>query len=235
MPSFTGNHCDERVARIFYLGNSKIDDLLLRSLAFSVPRMAMVGRPASLFGIASIKELNHGAGCGHSSGSVDARPEPETKIVCCHALAVAATSDVDEGTQTRVSNTRQILQTERHNRTIFSDELRDVCHCSDRHNLHECSNLRFAPILAKESVNQFESDSDSGQMLVRIFATCLVGIKHGERGRRAFFFVRQMVIGDDHVETDFAGPIEWFVSAYAAVDADYEFVSIGESFFERCL
>src|SRR5215207_4841135 len=69
-------------------------------------------------------------------------------------------------------------------------------------------------------------------MLVRVFAPGLVWIEHGERGRRACFFVRQVVIGDDHVETHFARPVEWFVSAYAAVDADDEFVAIGESLFE---
>src|SRR5687767_11959197 len=122
MPSFAGNHCDKGVARIFYLGDSEIDDLLLHSLAFLVARIEMVRKTARLIRIASIKELNHGAGCVQSPGSVDARPEPEAKIVCCHALAVAATSDVDERTQTGVRNTRQILQTKRHNRTIFSDE-----------------------------------------------------------------------------------------------------------------
>src|SRR5688572_22737946 len=112
MPSFTGNHCDEGVARIFKLGDSEIDDLLLHSLAFLVARIEMIRKTASLIGIASIKELNDGASRVHSSGSVDAWSEPETKIVCCHALAVTATSHVDEGTQTGVRDTRQILQTE---------------------------------------------------------------------------------------------------------------------------
>src|SRR5829696_4460118 len=44
-----------------------------------------------------------------------------------------------------------------------------------------------------------------------------------------------MVIGDDHVETMIARPVEWFVSANATVDTDDEFVAIGEGLLERGL
>src|SRR5215213_5873263 len=84
-------------------------------------------------------------------------------------------------------------------------------------------------------MNQFESDSDSGQVLVRIFTTNLIWVEHCESGRRALLFVRHVVIGDDHVETVFARPVEWFMSANAAVDADDQRVTIGYCLFDRRL
>src|SRR5689334_7574870 len=41
-----------------------------------------------------------------------------------------------------------------------------------------------------------------------------------------------MVIGDDHVEAVILRPVEWLMRADAAVDADDEFVTIGDGFFE---
>ena len=129
----------------------------------------------------------------------------------------------------------QVLQTNRHNRPVFTGELRDVSHRSDRHNLHKRRDLRFASVFPEQRVNQFESDSDAGEVLVRVFTPKLIWIEHGKSRWRTFFFVRQMVIGDDHVEPDLARPVEWFVRANAAVNTDHELAAIGESLFECCL
>ncbi len=56
----------------------------------------MIRKPARLVRVARIKELNHGAGRVHASGSVYPWPEPKPEIVCCHALAVSATGNVDQ-------------------------------------------------------------------------------------------------------------------------------------------
>ena len=128
---------------------------------------------------------------------------------------------------------RQILQTDCDNRAVFADEFRDVGDCSDRHNLHKRGHLRLTTVFPKQRVYELESDADTGEILIRIFATNLVRIEHRESGRRAFFFIGQVMIGDDYVETVVARPVEWFVSANATVDTDDEFVTVGECFLER--
>src|SRR5215216_3727454 len=108
----------------------------------------MVREPARFAGIASIKELDHGARRVHSSGSVDAWAKPEPQIVCCHALAVSATGYVDQRAQTWIGNPRQVLQTDGHDGAVFADEFGYIGDGSDRDNLHKRGHLRLAPILA---------------------------------------------------------------------------------------
>src|SRR5215216_569907 len=134
----------------------------------------MVREPARFAGIASIKELDHGARRVHSSGSVDAWAKPEPQIVCCHALAVSATGYVDQRTQTWIGDARQVLQTDGDDGAVFSGQFCDVSDCSNRNNLHERGHLRLAAVLSEQRVHEFESDSDSGEILVRIRAAGLV-------------------------------------------------------------
>src|SRR5690349_16619103 len=120
MPALTGDHRDVTVLRIFQLGDSEIDDLLLHRLALLVARVEMVRETARLFGIARIKELDHGTGRIHASGSVDSWPKPESEIVCCHALAVSATGYVDQRAQTGIRDAGQILQSDGYDRAVFA-------------------------------------------------------------------------------------------------------------------
>src|SRR5262249_47328595 len=64
------------------------------------------------------------------------------------------------------------------------------------------------------------------------FATSLIRIQHRKRRRCAFVLVGQMMVGDDYVETVVARPVEWFVGADAAVNADDEFVTFVKGAFE---
>src|ERR1044072_7628489 len=64
MPALARDHRDVTVLRIFQFRGGDIDDLLLHRLAFLVTRVEMIRETARLFGIACIKELNHGAGPG---------------------------------------------------------------------------------------------------------------------------------------------------------------------------
>ena len=75
-------------------------------------------------------------------------------------------------------------------------------------------------------MDQLESYAHAGKILVRILAAMLIRIKHGQRRRRAFIFIRQVVIGDDYVEPVRARPMQRLVRAYAAIDADHQLVSI---------
>src|ERR1044072_5566575 len=87
MPALARDHRDVTVLRIFQFRDGEIDDLLLHRLAFLVTRVGMIRATPRFFGIACIKELNHGAGRVHASGGIDPWPKPEAEIVCCHALA----------------------------------------------------------------------------------------------------------------------------------------------------
>jgi hypothetical protein len=81
-------------------------------------------------------------------------------------------------------------------------------------------------------VDELKCDSDAGEVLVGIFATNLIRIKHRIGWRRAFFFIGQVMIGNDYVEALVARPVERLVCANAAVDTDDDFVTIGECLFE---
>src|ERR1041385_3281992 len=166
MPPFTGNHRDVTVFWIFQLGNSEIDDLLLHCLALFVARVEMIREPARFVRVASIKELDYRASGVHATGGVYTWTKSKTQIVCCHALAVSATGNVDQRTQTRVSDLRQILQTNRHDGAILTDEFRDVGNRADCHNLHKGRYLSLASILSKKRMDELESDADAGQVLI---------------------------------------------------------------------
>src|SRR6185369_1290237 len=146
--------------------------------------------------------------------------------------AVSATGNVDQRTQTGISDLRQILQTDSDDGAILPREFRNVGDRTYRHNLHKSRDLRIASVFAKERVDEFESNADARQVLVRILTSNLVRVQYGEGRRRAFFFVGQVMIGDDYVETIVARPVKRLVCANAAIDADDEFVTIGDGFFE---
>src|SRR5512145_1755338 len=98
MPSFARDYCDVAVLRIFQLGDSEVDDLLLHSLTFRVSRVEMICESPRLIRVARVKKLDHRSRRIHSPGSVDTWSQSETKIVCCHALAISATGNVDQRT-----------------------------------------------------------------------------------------------------------------------------------------
>ena len=79
----------------------------------------------------------------------------------------------------------QIRKTQRDNRAIFADKFRHVSHGADGDHLEKARHLRFAPALTKQRLNQFESDADAGEILVRIIAAVLIRIQYGQRRRRA--------------------------------------------------
>ena len=90
--------------------------------------------------------------------------------------------------------------------------------------------------LAKQSVNQFISHADSGEILVGIRAAMLIWIQDRVGGRRAFRLIRQMVIRDDHIQSVLVGPVKRLVCANAAIDADHQLVALcGSSFQGRLL
>src|SRR5687768_7043315 len=97
MPTFARDDSHERilgsVVKFFY---RQIDDLLLNSLAFLVSRVEVFSEMPRNGRIACIKELDYGFRRVHAAGSVNPRSEPETEIVCCHALAVSATGHINE-------------------------------------------------------------------------------------------------------------------------------------------
>src|SRR6185437_6968583 len=87
--------------------------------------------------------------------------------------------------------------------------------------------LRFAPLLAKESVDQFEGDANPGEVLIGITATALIGIQNGIGMWNTFAFIRQVVIGDDYVEAIISRPVKRFMRANAAVNANSKLVTLG--------
>src|SRR5215212_4666691 len=109
MPSFTGDHRHETVLWIFQLGDCKVDDLLLDGLAFFVTSVEMIGKPARFIGVACVKELNHRTRRIHSAGGINSWAESKSDIVCCHALAISATGNVDQSAQTSVRDVGEVL------------------------------------------------------------------------------------------------------------------------------
>ena len=84
-------------------------------------------------------------------------------------------------------------------------------------------------------MNQFESDADAGEILIGIITAFLIWIQHRERGRRAFVGVRQMMIGDDDVESVCACPVQGLMRGYSAINADNQFVALAGGFLQSLL
>src|ERR1051325_2589047 len=170
MPTLARNYRNVTVLGILHFGNSEIDDLLLHCLSLFIARVEMLRKQARLVCVASIKELYDGTRRVHSSGSIDAWAKPEPEIVCCHALAVSATGNVDQRAQTGIGNPFQVLQSNRYDGAVFPREFGYIGDGPDCDNFHKCRHLRLAPVLSKQRVHQFESDADSGEVLVGILA-----------------------------------------------------------------
>ena len=127
------------------------------------------------------------------------------------------------------------LQTKRDDAAVFAGQLRNVSNCANSDYLQEGVHLRFPPTLAKQRVNELESDAHAGKILIGIVAAALIRIQHGVTRRNAFAFIGKMVIGDDYIESVIARPVEWFVRAYAAVNANGQFIVLSHGSLKRGL
>ncbi len=79
-------------------------------------------------------------------------------------------------------------------------------------------------------MNEFESHAHSGEIFIRIIASVLIWIQDSQCRRRSFVFVRQVMIGNDNVESISPGPKQRLVRADAAIDADDQLISIAHRF-----
>ena len=85
----------------------------------------------------------------------------------------------------------------------------------------------FRPCLRNKSVDEFEGDAYAGKVLIGIVTAALIRIQNGIGGWNTFAFIRQMVIGNDHVESIGSRPVERFMRANATVDANGKVVTFG--------
>ena len=122
----------------------------------------------------------------------------------------------------------QIRQSDRHDRAVLTDQLRNVSDRADGDHLQETGNNRFAVTRAKQRVHELESDTHARQILIRIRTTSLVRVKHGDRRRSPMLIIRKMMVGDDNVEAVFARPVQRLVRGNSAIDADDELVTFSD-------
>src|SRR5258705_1952351 len=208
------------------LGDGQIEDLLLDRFTLLVSRVQMFGQPASLNMIASIKELDYGTRCVHPPGRIYARPKPEPQVVCCHALAISATSYLDQGTEPGIRSFGQVFQTQRHNRPVFTNQFSHVSNGTNRHNLQKRLDLRFPAAFAKQGMDEVESDSHTSEVLIGVITSSLVRIENCECRRGALGFIREMVIGNDYVQDVVTSPIGRFLRSNSAIDAYYKLIAV---------
>ncbi|MBA7651324.1 hypothetical protein ES703_59142 [subsurface metagenome] len=78
----------------------------------------------------------------------------------------------------------------------------------------------IVPALFGHRQGQFESHTAPAQVLERIGAVRLLGIKYGGSGGQ--FGVGNMVIGDDHINALVPGPLHLLQGADAAVTGDQQ-------------
>src|SRR5258705_7694145 len=208
------------------LGDGQIEDLLLHRLSLLVSRVQMFRQPASLNMIASIKELDYGTGCVHPPGRIYARPKPESQVVCCHALAISATSYLDQGAEPGIRSFGQVFQTQRHNCPVFTNQFSHVSNGTNRHNLQKRLDLRFPAAFAKQGMDEFESDSHTSEVLIGVVTSSLVRIENCECRRGALGFIREMVVGNDYVQALVTSPIERVGRPHFAVDAFYKVIVV---------
>ena len=84
-------------------------------------------------------------------------------------------------------------------------------------------------------MDQFEGDPNPGKIFIRIIAITLIWIEHRESRGRTFIFIRQVMIGDDHIETAVFSPVKRLVRAYPAIDTHDQPIAIIPRLFQACL
>jgi len=84
--------------------------------------------------------------------------------------------------------------------------------------------------LTQKRMCEFECDPDAGKMLIGIFAIGLVRIYDRIGVRITTFRIRDVMIGDDKVDTVFFRPGDRLKTSYPSVDADGDFATIGFCF-----
>src|SRR6266480_5275198 len=101
MPPFAGDNRHMSIGfsagALSQFGDCQINDLLLHFLSFLIASVEMLRKPSGLLPVSCIEELNHGSCCVHSACRVYPGAQPKTEIVCCHALAISATGNLDQG------------------------------------------------------------------------------------------------------------------------------------------
>ena len=101
MPPFAGDNRHMSISfptgAVSQLGDCQINDLLLHFLSFLIASIEMLRKPPGFPPVSCIKELDYGSSRVHSACCVYPGSQAETEIVCCHALAVSATSNLDQG------------------------------------------------------------------------------------------------------------------------------------------
>ena len=150
-------------------------------------------------------------------------------------MPLAASGHLHQRAQSGIRRFRQVFQAKRDDGAVLASQLRNISHRANRNNLQEGVDLRLASAFFEQSVNELEGNANAGKILVRISATLLVGIKNCVSRRDTFAFIRQVMVGDDYVETVVSRPVKWFMRANAAVNADGEFVTFGHRSFQRRL
>src|SRR5260370_21880499 len=73
-------------------------------------------------------------------------------------------------------------------------------------------------------MNEFESHAHAGEILIRIIASVLIWIQDSQCRWRSFVFVRQVMIGNDDVESISPGPMQRLARAVAANHADGQII-----------
>src|SRR6185369_4465862 len=105
MPTLTcdNSNMGTRLSVVRQLRNSQIDDLLLNDLTLLIASIQMYCQSARFFRVTSVKQLNDCLRRIHASSGIDSGSQAKTQIVCCHALAISATSHLHQCAQTRIS------------------------------------------------------------------------------------------------------------------------------------
>src|SRR5260370_10940743 len=139
MPSVSGNDRGVRLRGAFSttlkLFNSPVENLSLRFLAFRITLVEMLGQTPCFRLFFRFKQFDDGPRRIHPAGRVNSRSDAEAQIVGSHLAVVTTTGDIDQRAQYRVYSARQIRQTQRDNRAILAQKLRDVGDCADGYHL----------------------------------------------------------------------------------------------------
>src|SRR5690606_10955820 len=90
------------------------------------------------------EKFDHNARRIHAARGVDARAEAKAYVVDAHSLPRTTACNLHQRAQAEISHIRQILQTERDDGAILSDERRDIGDRPDRDQLEEPLNRSVA-------------------------------------------------------------------------------------------
>ena len=158
-----------------------------------------------------------------------ARPKLDVRAL---DAAAGEAGGVDEGPEPDlVRSAAEQVEAEFGDDPVLSHQRYDVGQGADGRNLQECRQPAVASVGGAEGLHQLERHAHSGEVLLGVAAIVPLRVHDGQRRRQRRPGL--VVVGDDQIEAELAGPGGRLVAADPAVHRDHQAGALGVQAVDR--